>query len=79
LTEREWEDLLEAISTELPGQFSTPSELRKYAIAYCYSLCGECHEEVLSEPIYLPSVMESLKKLFSGKTRVEKYYCWRGS
>ena len=35
-------------------------------------MCGECHEEVLSEPIYLPRVLESLKPYFKGKNRIEK-------
>ena len=45
---------------------------RKQAMVYCYDLCGECHEEILSEPVYLPSVMNSLKKHFKGKARVQK-------
>jgi hypothetical protein len=46
--------------------------MRKQAIAHCYDLCGECHEEVLSEPIYLPCVMNALKKRFMGRARVDK-------
>lgn len=72
LTEKEWEILLDAIATELVVEPTTRDELRKKAIDHCYDLCGECHEEVLSEPVYLPAVMESLKKIFRGKTRVEK-------
>ena len=35
-------------------------------------LCGECHEEVLSEPIYLPAVLDKLRPYFQGKSRIEK-------
>lgn len=67
----EWEILLPAIAAEL--QISSGGDhARKQATDRCYDLCGECHEEVLSEPVYLPSVMNSLKMRFKGRSRVEK-------
>lgn len=71
-TDAEWEILLREVGPELQADLSTGDEVRKQAMAHCYDLCGECHEEVLSEPLYLPSVMNSLKKRFKGKTRVGK-------
>jgi len=71
-TDAEWKILLQAIGPELQPEFSSTDQIRKAAMALCYELCGECHEEVLSEPVYLPSVMDSLKKHFRGKSRVEK-------
>jgi hypothetical protein len=71
-TEAEWDILLGAIGSELQVEFSDSDQLRKQAITHCYDLCGECHEEVLSEPIYLPCVMNSLKKRFKGRARVDK-------
>jgi hypothetical protein len=71
-TDVEWETLLQEIGSELQPQSSSPEQLRKAAMAQFYELCGECHEEVLSEPVYLPSVMDSLRKHFRGKDRVRK-------
>ena len=71
-TDAEWEILLRAIGPELQAEISSTDNVRKEATARYYELCGECHEEVLSEPVYLPSVMNSLKKRFKGKSRVEK-------
>ena len=59
-TDAEWEILLPAIGPELQAELSDPDQARKQAMAHSYDLCGECHEEVLSEPVYLPSVMNSL-------------------
>ena len=72
LTDAEWEFLLREMEPDLQTELSSGDQVRMQATAYCYDLCGECHEEVLSEPVYLPSVMNSLKKHFKGKTRIEK-------
>jgi hypothetical protein len=69
----EWEALLREIGPELDMECSdTHEQLRLRASAYNHELCGECHEEVLSEPVYFPSVMKSLKKHFRNKQRIEK-------
>ena len=59
LREPEWEALLESLGSVLQSELSCADDVRSAATSHCYELCGECHEEILSEPIYLPSVMRS--------------------
>ena len=68
----EWETLLREIGPELGIECSDTPEHRLRASDYIHELCGECHEEVLAEPVYFPSVMKSLKKHFNNKQRIEK-------
>jgi len=73
LSEAEWRSLVEALGPELHRAFGcSDDQLRARATHHCYLLCGECHEEVLSEPIYLPAVIEVLAKRFRGASRVQK-------
>jgi hypothetical protein len=71
-TESEWATLLEALGPELCGELSCGGEVRQKATGHCYQLCGECYEEVLSELVYVPSVMRVLRKRFHGASRVDK-------
>ena len=72
LVEAEWESLLQEIGPALREDLSAGDRVRDVATEHCYELCGECHEEVLSEPVYLPSVMAVLRKHFEGASRVKK-------
>lgn len=58
-------------SFPIPSNFSD-DEAKRILNKLTTNLCGECHEEVLSEPIYLPEVLGKLKPFFRGKSRVEK-------
>lgn len=71
-TELEWEALLAALGPEVKEALPGTDDLRLQVTNHCYHLCGECHEEVLSEPVYLPSVVQVLSKHFRGASRVEK-------
>ena len=72
LGENEWAALLKALGPTLQAELGSSQDVRNLASSHCYELCGECHEEVLSEPVYLPSVMRSLQRHFKGASRVEK-------
>jgi hypothetical protein len=56
---------------ELLNRFLGTSSWVRFA-SHGVHLCGECHEEILSEPIYLPAAHKLLAPLFAGRTRVEK-------
>ena len=71
-TESEWVALLDQLGSELRAELSCGDDVRRRAARHWYQLCGECHEEVLSEPVYLPSVMLVLREHFSGASRVDK-------
>lgn len=71
-TAAEWETLLDALGPDLQQALPGTDELRLRAVMHCYQLCGECHEEVLSEPIYLPSVVAVLAEHFRGASRIQK-------
>lgn len=71
-SDTEWQAFLKALGPELRADLGCDAYVRETATAHCYDLCGECHEEVLSEPVYLPSVMRALQKHFRGASRVEK-------
>jgi hypothetical protein len=71
-SDTEWQAFLKALGPELRADLGCDADVRETATAHCYELCGECHEEVLSEPVYLPSVMRALQKHFKGASRVEK-------
>ncbi|MFI5387419.1 MAG: hypothetical protein ACHQ50_15020 [Fimbriimonadales bacterium] len=64
--------MLDALGPELRAELSCTDDLKRKAMAFCYPLCGECHEEILSEPVYLPSVMRVLREHFVGSSRVDK-------
>ncbi len=71
-SDAEWSTLLEAIGPSLRADLDCAVDLRERAATHCYDLCGECHEEVLSEPVYLPSVLRLLQSHFKGASRVQK-------
>ena len=72
-SETEWQALLRELGPELRADLGCDAcVVRETATAHCYELCGECPEEVLSEPVYLPSVMRALQKHFKGASRVDK-------
>lgn len=71
-TDTEWQSFLNALGPELRTELGCDAHLREKVTEHCYQLCGECHEEVLSEPVYLPSVMRALRSHFKGASRVEK-------
>src|SRR6266571_626827 len=68
----EWTALLEELGSVLQVELSCTVDVRAIATSHCYELCGECHEEILSEPVYLPSVMQVLRREFTGASRVQK-------
>ena len=70
--EGEWEAFLEELGNVLKTELNCNDDVRASASSHCYELCGECHEEILSEPVYLPSVMEVLRSRFQGASRVQK-------
>ena len=70
--EDEWTALLTEFGSVLETDLGCTGDVRAIATAHCYELCGECHEEVLSEPVYLPSVMRALRNHFTGASRIEK-------
>jgi len=71
--EAEWQQLLTALRHDLGIPVGESHERAKtIASERTVLLCGECHEEILSEPIYLPKVLDKLAIHFRGKTRVEK-------
>jgi hypothetical protein len=71
-TDTEWNTLLGALGPAIREALPGTDDLRLRAMNHCYHLCGECHEEVLSEPVYLPSVVAVLARHFRGASRVEK-------
>jgi len=72
-TDAEWSTLLSELGPALREALPGSDDLRLRATGHCYHLCGECHEEVLSEPVYLPSVVAVLARHFRGASR------WRRS
>jgi hypothetical protein len=64
--------LLERLGETLRAELRCNGDVWASASSHCYELCGECHEEILSEPVYLPSVMQVLQSRFKGASRVEK-------
>lgn len=72
LNDNEWAALLEKLGPALEAELRCNENIRAVASAYSYELCGECHEEILSEPVYLPSVMQVLQSRFKQASRVEK-------
>jgi hypothetical protein len=72
-TEAEWSRLLDAFGAQLDIAPETDKEqAKRVAGDRAVYLCGECHEEVLSEPIYLPEVLAKLAPIFHGKSRIDK-------
>jgi hypothetical protein len=71
-TDSEWTALLEELGPTLKHELNCDEDTRAVASLHCYELCGECHEEILSEPVYLPAVMDVLRSRFKGATRVQK-------
>jgi hypothetical protein len=71
-TETEWTTLLHELGPDLEKALPGSDDMRLRATHHCYHLCGECHEEVLSEPVYLPSVVAVLARHFRGASRVQK-------
>ena len=70
--DNEWTAFLEELGPVLQTELRCNEDVRAIASSHCYELCGECHEEILSEPVYLPSVMEVLQSRFRGASRVQK-------
>jgi len=69
----EWKKFFRRFRDDLPINRGISAKAARMIISnMTVILCGECHEEVLSEPIYLPKVLESLKGYFKNKTRIEK-------
>src|SRR5436190_2038602 len=58
--DREWTAFLEVLGPVLQSELHCTDDIRAMASSHSYEVCGECHEEILSEPVYLPSVMEIL-------------------
>ena len=72
LSDSERAALLEKLGEALEAELGCNDNVWALASSHCYELCGECHEEILSEPVYLPSVMRVLQSRFKGASRVEK-------
>jgi hypothetical protein len=73
LSDGEWTVLIREIGSDFELSETIDSQEARRAIgSKTIDMCGECHEEVLSEPIYFPAVVRSLVPHFMGKTRVEK-------
>lgn len=69
----EWRELIKRFGSEfdLSANSDQAEAVRKISKA-TFPMCAECHEEVLSEPFYLPSFLQRLSSHFTGKTRIEK-------
>src|SRR5437867_1810419 len=48
-TQAEWKTLLLGLGPDLEEALPGSDDLQLRAMGHCYHLCGECHEEVLSE------------------------------
>ncbi len=72
-TQKEWSILVTRLGRALgiPAGASL-AQAKELISEASFPLCGECHEEVLSEPIYLPEVFDTLRRYFPRKSRVEK-------
>ncbi len=69
----EWKTLIEKLGNEFNQDMSEGIEASKKSISkLSFPMCAECHEEVLSEPLYLPSFLRDLYPHFVGKKRIEK-------
>ena len=72
-SDEEWKTLVDQLGKDFGLPNNAPlKEVKKVLADYCFDLCSECHEEVLGEPIYLPSFMQDLQAHFLGKTRIQK-------
>ena len=72
-SDEEWKQFIDAHASSFgvePVESLAPT--KKILSDQTVDLCGECHEEVISEPVYLPEVLEGLAPYFRGKTRAEK-------
>lgn len=69
----EWRELIKHFGSEfdVSANSDQTEAVRKISKAI-FPMCAECHEEVLSEPLYLPSFLRKLSLHFSGKTRIQK-------
>jgi hypothetical protein len=72
LNDDERATLLEKLGKTLQVELGCNDNVWAAVSTHCYELCGECHEEILSEPVYLPSVMRVLQSRFKEASRVEK-------
>jgi hypothetical protein len=72
-TEEEWTALISTFGSEFGVDDQTELSKAKRVVAKATTvMCAECHEEVLSEPLYLPSFLRDLRRHFEGKKRIEK-------
>jgi hypothetical protein len=69
----EWMKVVEMFGAffELPATVPMP-RMKAIISDKSVDLCGECHEEILSEPLYLPVVVGLRAAHFKGRTRIEK-------
>ncbi len=72
-SEAEWKEFLETYKKQFGvADAKSFQEVKTIVSEMTTDLCGECHEEVISEPIYLPEVLDKLRPHFQGKSRVQK-------
>jgi len=72
-TNEEWQKLLDTYAVEFNLSSDTDIAFARRTISkMIFPMCAECHEEVLSEPFYLPSFLKQLRLHFEGKTRIDK-------
>lgn len=72
-SEEEWNILRKELGSQLGASEQMSLGVAKAHIAaQTYILCGECHEEVLSEPIYTHRTVSLLRDLLGTKSRIDK-------
>ncbi len=70
-TEEDWTALGDALGESF-GLAESAGNVRLRIGKMTEEMCGECHEEVLSEPIYTPVALRALATVFRGRSRVER-------
>lgn len=69
----EWREFIERFGSEFNiSKNSEQAEIIREISKTVFPMCAECHEEVLSEPFYLPTFLRMLSQHFKGKTRIQK-------
>lgn len=60
-TDAEWKVIIESFGPSFGIDENTdPQRTRRLIRDRTVPMCGECHEEVLSEPMYLPKTLDKL-------------------
>lgn len=69
----EWQRLTEVLgsSFDLPSDKSE-NEAREHIGKQTLQMCGECHEEILSEPIYTPYMVRLFAEGTEGMSRIDR-------